>query len=60
MIGNKEFFAGKSREIRKLTIESIGNLGVGHIGGCLSVVDVLTVLYYSVMNIDPKKTTHGG
>lgn len=55
MIGNREFFAGKSREIRKLTIESIGNLGVGHIGGCLSVVDVLTVLYYSVMNIDPKK-----
>lgn len=54
MIKNREFFAVKSQEIRRLTIESIGDLGVGHIGGCLSVVDVLTVLYYSVMNIDPK------
>lgn len=53
MINAKELLL-KSREIRRLTIESVGHLGVGHIGGCLSVVDVLTVLYYSVMNIDPK------
>lgn len=43
-----------SKEIRKLTIECIAHLGVGHIGGCLSIIDLLTVLYYSVMNIDPK------
>lgn len=42
-----------SKEIRKLTVECIAHLGVGHIGGCLSIVDLLTVLYYSVMNIDP-------
>lgn len=41
-------------EIRKETIKCIGNLGVGHIGGALSIVDVLAVLYGGEMNIDPK------
>lgn len=41
-------------DIRKLTIESIGKLGVGHIGGSLSICDLLSVLYFDVMNIDPK------
>ena len=31
----------------------IGHLGNGHIGGCLSVVELLAVLYYEEMNIDP-------
>lgn len=41
-------------EIRKQTIKCIGNLGVGHIGGALSIVDVLAVLYSGAMNVDPK------
>ena len=41
-------------DIRKETIKCIGSLGVGHIGGALSVVDVLAVLYNGVMNVDPK------
>ncbi len=44
----------KANTIRKYTIESIGKLGVGHIGGCLSIADILAVLYFDVMNIDPK------
>ena len=44
----------KARQIRKMTLDTIGYLGVGHIGGSLSVVDMLTVLYYKQMNIDPK------
>ena len=40
-------------EIRKETMKCIGTLGVGHIGGALSIVDVLAVLYGGVMNIDP-------
>lgn len=40
-------------EIRKETIKSIGNLGVGHIGGSLSIVDLLAV-YGKEMNIDPQ------
>ena len=38
------FLIEKARQIRKMTIESIGYLGVGHIGGAMSVVEVLTVL----------------
>lgn len=43
----------KATEIRSLIIEMIGKLGIGHIGGCLSIADILAVLYFGVMNIDP-------
>ena len=43
----------KAHEIRKYTLASIGKLGVGHIGGSLSLPEVLAVLYFDVMNIDP-------
>lgn len=49
-----EFLNSKSDEIRKILVEMIGRLGVGHIGGSLSVVDLLTVLYYDLANVDPK------
>lgn len=50
----KEFLEGKAKRIRYLTIDEIGHLGRGHVGGCLSVADVLAVLYFDVMNIDPR------
>ncbi len=40
-------------EIRKLTIEEIGNFGSGHIGGSMSIVEMLTYLYYHEMRVDP-------
>lgn len=43
----------KSRHIRRLIIDEIGKLGVGHVGGSLSVVEALVVLYYKEMNINP-------
>jgi transketolase len=43
----------KARQLRMLILEMIGKLGVGHIGGALSIVEALTVLYYKHMNIDP-------
>ena len=43
-----------ARDIRCDVIQAIGHLGVGHIGGCLSVVELLTVLYFEAMRIDPK------
>lgn len=50
----------KATEIRKLTIQTIGKLGVGHIGGAVDLCELLAVLYYHAMqNIDPadpKKT----
>ena len=55
MIDEKElvFLKGKAIQIRKLTIDAIGFLGVGHIGGAMSIADVLTILYYKYMHIDP-------
>lgn len=40
--------------IRRNIVESIASIGVGHIGGCLSIADVLAVLYGKHMNVDPK------
>lgn len=48
----------KAKDIRKKTIDAIGYLGVGHIGGALSVVEILTLLYYKHMDVsseEPKK-----
>ncbi len=49
-----ELLVEKANEIRKLTIQSVGKLGVGHIGGALSLCEVLAVLYFEVMNVDPE------
>ena len=48
------------RDIRCDTLRCIGHLGVGHIGGCLSVVELLAVLYFEVMNIDPAQPKMAG
>ena len=42
-----------AREIRCDTLRCIGHLGVGHIGGCLSGAELLAVLYFEAMKIDP-------
>lgn len=47
----RETLVQKCREIRRLTIESIASLGFGHVGGSLSIVEALVVLYYKHMNI---------
>lgn len=44
----------KARQIRYYTLECIGSFGMGHVGGSLSVADVLAVLYFGEMNVDPK------
>lgn len=45
----------KSYELRKDIIEMMYRSKAGHIGGDLSVIDILTVLYYQVMNVSPDK-----
>lgn len=54
---DKLYLEEKAKEIRRHTIECIAHLGVGHIGGSLSIADVLAVLYFDQMNIDPKNPT---
>ena len=48
------------KDIRSDVVSCIGHLGVGHIGGCLSVVELLAVLYFEHMNIDPKNPKMAG
>ena len=48
-----EFLTAKARKLRDDAIEIIGHFGVGHIGGVLSVMDALTVIYYDKANVDP-------
>ena len=43
-----------AKDIRCNIVECIGSIGVGHMGGCLSIVELLAVLYFQEMNIDPQ------
>ena len=42
----KDFLNQKCTRVRYLTIDEIGELGVGHAGGSMSMVEALVVLYY--------------
>lgn len=44
----------KAKNIRCSIVRTISNAQVGHPGGSLSVADILTVLYFHTLNIDPK------
>ena len=43
----------KALEVRINTLKSIAHLGVGHIGGAMSVVEILTYLYFNEMSLFP-------
>lgn len=45
----------KANKIRQNIIEEVYQAKSGHPGGSLSIADILTVLYFKEMNIDPKK-----
>ncbi len=44
----------KAHELRLLTLDTTKWAGSGHIGGGMSALDVMTVLYHKYMNIDVK------
>ena len=41
-------------KVRALALDEVYTAASGHIGGSLSVADILTVLYFHVMKVDPK------
>lgn len=43
----------KAKQIRKDLLTMIYEAKAGHIGGALSCTDIMTVLYYSIMKVDP-------
>ena len=44
----------KAKEIRRNLLEMIYQANSGHTGGSLSSTDILTVLYYHILRVDPK------
>ncbi len=45
----------KANEMRKDIIRMLGEAKSGHPGGSLSIIDILTVLYYEFLRHDPKR-----
>lgn len=42
-----------SAAIREQTLRCIASIGIGHVGGCLSLAEILASLYFKHMRIDP-------
>lgn len=51
---NKEKIKLHANNIRKNILKMIAKAGSGHPGGSLSMTDIMAVLYFDKMNIDPK------
>jgi transketolase len=45
--------AATAREMRRSIVEMIGRAKAGHIGGDLSVTDILATLFFGVLKLDP-------
>jgi transketolase len=45
----------KAMTIRRLVLQMIYQAGSGHPGGSLSATDIVTALYFSVLNLDPAR-----
>jgi len=43
-----------ANKVRKHSLTGIFNAASGHPGGSLSIADVITLLYFEIMNVDPK------
>lgn len=52
MTETTEYLQKIADKIRLTTFKAMSDAGGGHFGGSLSVVEILTVLYFSVMNVD--------
>ena len=43
-----------ARELRLLVIDVMAWSGGAHVGGSLSIIDILTILYFKYLNIKPQ------
>ena len=50
-----ELLAGVATEIRRSIVTMIDRAGMGHIGGDLSVTDILVTLFAGVLSVDPER-----
>ncbi|MCA9379273.1 transketolase [Candidatus Dojkabacteria bacterium] len=49
-----------ARQIRISIVKMLNAAGSGHTGGAMGIADVLTALYFSVMDVDPDKPDRQG
>ena len=49
------FFVDKSKKLRGQIIDLSHNGHAAHLGSCLSCIDILTILYWKHLNINPEK-----
>ncbi len=54
-IDNKEQLTLLAKELRYVITDIICQAGSGHIGGALSLVEIITTLYYRIMNVKPSE-----
>ncbi|MEG1528104.1 MAG: transketolase [Clostridia bacterium] len=45
----------RAKQIRELLLRCINSIGSGHVGGCLSIADILAVLYTNHIRVNPKE-----
>ncbi|WP_459675100.1 transketolase [Acidisoma sp. 7E03] len=50
----REALQAIARDVRLLVLRTIDRARAGHIGGDFSVTDILTTLFFSVLNLDPQ------
>jgi transketolase len=51
---DREKFDKRANEFRHVITDIICRSGSGHIGGALSLVEIIITLYYRIMKVDPK------
>lgn len=51
---NTDYLRIIANRVRQRDVRAVFEAGAGHIGGELSVIDLLTALYFKVMSVDPE------
>ncbi|MGK5683162.1 transketolase [Actinoplanes sp. URMC 104] len=51
----REMLRERANRSRTTDLHMIGRAGLGHVGGDMSVLDILTTLFFAVLRIDPEK-----
>jgi transketolase len=51
----RELLRERANQSRTTDLRMIGRAGLGHVGGDLSVLDILTTLFFAVLRVDPEQ-----
>jgi transketolase len=54
-VSSLDELASRAKTIRRHVVDMVTRSKSSHVGTCFSIVDVLTVLYFRVMNVDPAR-----